>query len=72
MKIHPFRSLKALRTQKTILIPMLAQEIVEDFEAALEQYREIVADLSGNRLANSQEKDIAICQSRLTNNLTYT
>jgi hypothetical protein len=44
----PFKSLKALRAQKMVPILMLAPEIVEDLEAALEQFCEIAADLSSD------------------------
>jgi hypothetical protein len=43
----PFKSLKALRAQKMVPIQtFLVQEIVEDLEAALEQCREIAANLT--------------------------
>jgi hypothetical protein len=42
----PFKSLKALKAQKMVPIPTFrAQKIVEDLEAALEQFREIAVDL---------------------------
>jgi hypothetical protein len=42
----PSKSLKALRAQERVPIPsVLAQEIVEDLEAALEQFREIAVEL---------------------------
>jgi hypothetical protein len=39
--------LKALNTKKVVPGDVLAQEIVEDLEAALEQFREIAMDLGG-------------------------
>jgi type I restriction enzyme M protein len=33
--------------------PVIAQEIVEDLETALEQFREIVTDLSNGKSSNS-------------------
>jgi hypothetical protein len=35
----------SLRAKKIVRLDVFAQEIVEDFEAALEQFRETAADL---------------------------
>jgi hypothetical protein len=44
----PSKSLKALRAQEVVPIPsVLAQEIVEDLEAALEQFRKIATESVG-------------------------
>ena len=37
-------------TSQTVPIPRVAQEIVEDLDAALEQFREIAVDLGGGHV----------------------
>jgi hypothetical protein len=44
---------KALKSLTNPALDVLVREIVEDLEAALEQFREIAAGLSGDRLSES-------------------